>query len=112
MALHRLQLGLSEECLLSFFEKLGAPGPWSPNSQPPDSPGSTAREWSAPRRLPLRGRVTVPYCCLTGRLRSGGFHESSVGEGRGREKPTGLPHPRSIFFPTRVFPPNFLTGRF
>lgn len=26
MALHRLQLGLSEECL-SFSEKLGAPGP-------------------------------------------------------------------------------------
>lgn len=41
MALHRLQLGLSEECL-SFSEKLGAPGPWSPDSQSPSSPGSAA----------------------------------------------------------------------
>lgn len=37
MALHRLQLGLSEECLLSFSEKLGALGPCSSDSQPPGS---------------------------------------------------------------------------
>lgn len=49
-----LTMGLYEECLLSFSsEKLGATGLWSPR-QPPCSPGSAARERSAPP-LPLRG---------------------------------------------------------
>lgn len=51
----RFQLELFEECLLSFSsEKLGATGLWSPDTQPPCSPGSAAGERSAPR-LPLRG---------------------------------------------------------
>lgn len=110
LALHPLQLGLSEECLLSFTGKLGALGPWSPDSQPPGSPGSTALEWSA-SRLPLRGRVTVPYCCLAGRLSSGGFYNSSVGEGRGCKKPAGLPQ-TVPGLSNQTYSPKILKGSF
>lgn len=57
MALHSLQLGLSEECLLSFSEKLGVS---DPRSQIANLPAHLAAqpEWSA-LGPPLRRRVTV-----------------------------------------------------
>lgn len=110
VALHPLQLGLSEDCLLSFTGKLGALGPWPPDSQPPGSPGRprslrVERFSTSPPR-----RVTVPYC-LAGRLSSGGFYKSSVGEGRGCKKPAGLPQTVPDLS-NQTCSPKILKGRF
>lgn len=101
---HLFQLGLYEECLLSFSsEKLGAMGLWSPDSRPAHLGAQPER--GALLRFPSAGGVTVPYC-LAGRLRSRAFHNSSVGEGRDRRKHTDLPRPHLISFPTRFFAPR------
>lgn len=104
-----LPSGLCEGRPLSVAGNLGAPGPWSPDGQFRGSPGSAACEGSAPRPPCPPRRVTVPYCCLTGPLRSRGFHGSSVGEGRGGKKPRVSPNPLS--FPKRHPPPPHFTKK-
>lgn len=80
----------------------------------PQTPSRRAHLGAQPERgallgFPSAGRVTVLYC-LAGRLRSGGFYNSSVGEGRGRRKRNDPPLPTPLS--NQLYPPEISRGGF